>query len=133
MPSGRVGCSWRRPHRSRWRSSPARRATGGEASRLGQPLIVIRSDRDLPFEDRELGRLLYAADAEEQKVDIELRRSTAPAGQALAEASRHAVLTISGRPTEAGARGFRPLGRTNSELLLNAAGPVVIVPHVAGD
>ena len=104
-----------------------------EASRLGEPLIVIRSDRDLPFDERELARLLDVADAEEQSVDIELRRSTAPAGQALAEASRRAVLTVSGRPTEAGARGFRPLGRTNSELLLNAGGPVVIVPHVAAD
>ena len=104
-----------------------------EASRLGEPLVVIRSDRDLPFEDRELGRLLDAAGAEEQSVDIELRRSTAPAGQALAEASRRAVLTVSGRPTEAGARGFRPLGRTNSELLLNAGGPVIVVPHVAAD
>lgn len=104
-----------------------------EAARLGEPLIVIRSDRDLPFDERELARLLDAADAEEESVDIELRRTTAPAGQALADASRRAVLTVSGRPTEPGARGFRPLGRTNSELLLNAAGPVLVVPHLAAD
>ena len=48
-------------------------------------------------------------------------------------ASRRAVLTVSGRPTEAGARGFRPLGRTNSELLLNAGGPVVVVPHLIAE
>jgi len=101
-----------------------------EAARLDEPLTVIRSDRDLPFDDRSLSRLTDAT-GDEASVALVLRRSTAPAGQALADASRRAVLTVSGRPTEAGAHGFRPLGRTNSELLLNAGGPVVIVPHPA--
>lgn len=103
-----------------------------EAARLGQPLTVIRSDRDRPFDDRSLSTLTDAA-AEASTVDLVLRRSTVPAGQALADASGRAVLTISGRPTEPGARGFRPLGRTNSELLLNAGGPVVIVPHTTAE
>ena len=42
-------------------------------------------------------------------VDLVLRRSTAPAGPSLADASRRAVLTVSGRPTEPGARGFRQI------------------------
>ena len=105
-----------------------------EAARLGEPLTVIRSDRDTPFDDAELRSLLDTADAEANAAsgDIELRRTTTPAGEALASASRRAVLTVSGRPTEPGARGYRPLGRTNNELLMNAAGPVVIVPHATG-
>jgi len=103
-----------------------------EAARLGEPLTVIRSDRDTPFNDQALRALLDAADADadEASVDIDLRRTTTPAGEALASASRRAVLTVSGRPTEPGARGYRPLGRTNNDLLMNAGGPVVIVPHV---
>jgi len=102
-----------------------------EAVRLGEPLTVIRSDRDTPFDDRALRALLDAADtdADDASVDLVLRRTTTPAGEALASASRRAVLTVSGRPTEPGARGYRPLGRTNNDLLMNAGGPVVIVPH----
>lgn len=100
-----------------------------EAARLGEPVTVIRSDRDTPFDDRALRALLDAVDADEASVDIVLRRTTTPAGEALASASRRAVLTVSGRPTEPGARGYRPLGRTNNDLLMNAGGPVVIVPH----
>ena len=100
-----------------------------EAARLGEPVTVIRSDRDTPFDERALRALLDAADADEASVDIVLRRTTTPAGEALASASRRAVLTVSGRPTEPGARGYRPLGRTNNDLLMNAGGPVVIVPH----
>jgi len=107
-----------------------------EAARLGEPLTVIRSDRDTPFDDSALRSLLDAADAyadaDTASVDIELRRTTTPAGEALASASRRAVLTVSGRPTEPGARGYRPLGRTNNDLLMNAGGPVVIVPHATG-
>jgi nucleotide-binding universal stress UspA family protein len=114
-----------------------------EAARLDEPLTVIRCGpgnplaasstgdpgQDPRFDDRALRELLEAGDASDASVDIVLRRSTTPAGAALANASRRAVLTVSGRPTEPGARGFRPLGRTNSELLMNAGGPVVIVPH----
>lgn len=100
-----------------------------EAARLGEPVTVIRSDRDTPFDDRALRALLDAVDADEASVDIVLRRTTTLAGEALASASRRAVLTVSGRPTEPGARGYRPLGRTNNDLLMNAGGPVVIVPH----
>ncbi len=91
--------------------------------------MVLRSDRDTPFDDRALRSLLDTTDADEASVDIELRRTTTPAGEALASASRRAVLTVSGRPTEPGARGYRPLGRTNNDLLMNAGGPVIIVPH----
>ncbi|GAA1756250.1 universal stress protein [Agromyces humatus] len=101
-----------------------------EAARTDEPLTVIRSDRDVPFDDRALRALLDAGDADEASVDIVLRRSTTSAGEALASASRRAVLTVSGRPTEPGARGYRPLGRTNNDLLMNAGGPVVIVPHL---
>jgi hypothetical protein len=90
---------------------------------------VMRSDRDTPFDDGALRSLLDAADADEASVDLELRRTSSPAGEALAGASRRAVLTVSGRPTEPGAHGYRPLGRTNHDLLMNAGGPVVIVPH----
>jgi len=100
-----------------------------EAARLEEPVMVLRSDRDTPFDDRALRSLLEATDADEPSVDIELRRTTTPAGEALASASRRAVLTVSGRPTEPGARGYRPLGRTNNDLLMNAGGPVIIVPH----
>ena len=100
-----------------------------EAARLDEPVMVLRSDRDTPFDDRALRSLLDATDADEASVDIELRRTTTPAGEALASASRRAVLTVSGRPTEPGARGYRPLGRTNNDLLMNAGGPVIIVPH----
>ena len=114
-----------------------------EAARIGEPLTVIRCDpgglagepsssgpgRDIRFDDRALRELLEAGEASDASVDVVLRRSTTPAGAALASASRRAVLTVSGRPTEPGARGFRPLGRTNTELLMNAGGPVLIVPH----
>ena len=100
-----------------------------EAARLGEPVMVLRSDRDTPFDDRALRSLLDAADADEASVDIELRRTTTPPGEALASVSRRAMLTVSGRPTEPGARGYRPLGRTNNDLIMNAGGPVVIVPH----
>lgn len=102
-----------------------------EAVRLGEPLTVIRSDRDTAVDDRTLRGLLAAGDALEDSVDIVLRRSSSSPGEALATASRRAVLTVSGRPTEPGARGFRPLGRANSELLMNAGGPVFVVPHSA--
>ena len=63
---------------------------------------------------------------------IVVRRSPAGPGETLAGVSRRAVLTVSGRPTAPGARGFRPLGRANSDLLMNAGGPVAIVPFVSG-
>lgn len=100
-----------------------------EAARLDETLTVIRSDQGVPFGDQELWALVDTGDADEASVDIMVHRSTAPAGEALANASHRAVLTVSGRPTEPGARGYRPLGRTNSDLLMNAGGPVTIVPH----
>jgi nucleotide-binding universal stress UspA family protein len=103
-----------------------------EGARLGESVMVIRSDRDTPFDDRAL-RSLDATAADEASVNIELRRTTTPAGEALASASRRAVLTVSGRPTPPGARGYRPLGRTNNDLLMNAGGPVIIVPHATAD
>lgn len=100
-----------------------------EAARMDESLTVIRSDRGIPFDEHSLRVLLDAADAADAAVDVELRRTSTPAGEALASASRRAVLTVSGRPTEPGAHGYRPLGRTNNDLLMNAGGPVVIVPH----
>jgi nucleotide-binding universal stress UspA family protein len=105
-----------------------------EASRLDEPLLLIRSERAGladPMTDEAVMRLVTELpEAAECSAGISLRRSTSPAGEALAAVSRRAVVTVSGRPTEHGARGFRPLGRTNSDLLMNTGGPVVVVPHV---
>ncbi len=103
-----------------------------EAIRLEERLILVRADGPAGGEDPAVRIAWELPEAAELPDDIAVRRSTAPAGETLAGVSRRAVLTVSGRPTAAGARGFRPLGRTNSDLLMNAGGPIVIVPFESG-
>lgn len=102
-----------------------------EAARLGQPLTVLRSDLGPLRDDLGLDGVLSSR-LVPNDVELSLHRSPLPAGEALATASRRAMLTVSGRPTAPGASGYRPLGRANSELLLNQAGPVMIVPQLPG-
>ena len=105
-----------------------------EATRLGEPLLLFRSDRGDRADattDEEVMRLVGELPGiTEVAGGVSLRRSTSPSGEALAAASRRAVLTVTGRPTERGARGYRPLGRTNSDLLMNTGGPVIVVPQL---
>ena len=61
---------------------------------------------------------------------IEVRSTADPASGALIGISRRAVLTVTGR--RVARSGFLPLGRTNTDLLMNLAGPVVVVPHTVG-
>ena len=92
--------------------------------------MLVRAEGPTPFEEQAVLRIVWDLPeaSETLRRTSYVRRSTAPPGEALARVSRRAVLTVSGRPTAPGARGFRPLGRTNDDLLMNAGGPVVIVP-----
>ena len=100
-----------------------------EAVRLEERLMLIRADAPTAIEEQALMRIVWdLPEASELTDDVVVRRSTAPPGETLAGVSRRAVLTVTGRPTAPGARGFRPLGRTNGDLLMNAGGPVVVVP-----
>jgi len=104
-----------------------------EAVRLEERLMLIRAEGPTATDERVLLRLAWELpEASELSNGIVVRRSTAPAGETLAGVSHRAVLTVSGRPTAAGARGFRPLGRTNNDLLMNAGGPVIVVPFESG-
>ncbi|WP_281886130.1 universal stress protein [Agromyces rhizosphaerae] len=103
-----------------------------EADRLGEPLLVLRADDGPPaLGDRAVERALRDASAAGVASEVTSRRSSPPAGKALAVRSGTAVLTVVGRPTEPGARGYRPLGRTGTDLLMNLGGPVVVVPFAA--
>ena len=91
--------------------------------------MLIRADGPTAIEEQALLRIVWdLPEASDLTDDVVVRRSTAPPGETLAGVSRRAVLTVTGRPTAPGARGFRPLGRTNGDLLMNAGGPVVVVP-----
>ncbi|KRE31142.1 universal stress protein [Agromyces sp. Soil535] len=104
-----------------------------EAVRLEERLMLIRAEGPTATDEHVLLRLAWELpEASELSNGIVVRRSPAPAGETLAGVSRRAVVTVSGRPTAAGARGFRPLGRTNNDLLMNAGGPVVVVPFESG-
>lgn len=104
-----------------------------EAVRLGERLMLIRSGGpDATDDERALGLVREIPETSELTAGIVVRRSTSSPGEALAAVSRRAVLTVSGRPTAPGAQGFRPLGRTNNDLLMNAGGPVMIVPFLVG-
>lgn len=103
-----------------------------EAVRLGERLMLIRSGGPEATDDeRTLGLVRELPETSELAAGIVVRRSTSSPGEALAAVSRRAVVTVSGRPTAPGAQGFRPLGRTNNDLLMNAGGPVMIVPFRA--
>jgi nucleotide-binding universal stress UspA family protein len=100
-----------------------------EAVRLEERLMLIRSEGpDSTNDERALGIVRELPETSELSAGIVVRRSTSPAGETLASVSRRAMLTVNGRPTAPGAHGYRPLGRTNSDLLMNAGGPVMIVP-----
>ncbi len=104
-----------------------------EAIRLEERLLLVRAVGPTDIEEEallEIARDLPEAD--DLVAGIAVRRSPAGAGETLAGVSRRAVLTVSGRPTAPGARGFRPLGRANGDLLMNAGGPVAIVPFMSG-
>lgn len=100
-----------------------------EAERLGEPLTAIRSLQGAGRLSVELKDIWSTYKLSAPSVDVSVRSSTSAAGDVLAAASRTAVLTVSGRPTRPGSTGYQPLGRTNSDLLMNTAGPTVIVPY----
>ncbi|WP_353810217.1 universal stress protein [Agromyces sp. SYSU T00194] len=103
-----------------------------EADRLGEPLVVLRADGAPPgLSDRAVERAVRQASAIGVASGVISRRSSPPAGKALANRSGTAVLTVVGRPTAPGARGFRPLGRAGTDLLMNLGGPAVVVPFTA--
>ncbi|MEI5584765.1 MULTISPECIES: universal stress protein [unclassified Agromyces] len=110
-------------------SDDAVRFAAREARRLGEMLVIVHSDGDearpAPAE-----RAASVAAAEHPDVPIEVRSTADPASGALIGVSRRAVLTVTGRRVVRG-RGFLPLGRTNSDLLMNLAGAVVVVPDLA--
>ena len=94
--------------------------------------MLVRSAGPTMLEERELLEIAWEVpEASDLSADIVIRVSPAGPGETLAGISRRAVLTVSGRPTAPGARGFRPLGRANGDLLMNAGGPVAIVPFVS--
>lgn len=110
-------------------SDDAVRFAAQEASRLGEPLVLLRA-ADGDAGRSSIGeRAASLAAAVHPGLAIELRSTAEPASGALIGISRRAVLTVTGRlvPT----RGFLPLGRTNTDLLMNLAGPVVVVPHTS--
>lgn len=109
-------------------SDEAVRFAANEAKRLGEPLVIVHADGDderpAPAE-----RAASIASAVHPDLAIELRSTADPASGMLIGISRRAVLTVTGR--RASERRFLPLGRTNSDLLMNLAGPVLIVPSTA--
>lgn len=109
-------------------SDDAVRFAAREARRLGETLVIVHADGDderpAPAE-----RAASLAAAVHPDLPIELRSTADPASGALIGISRRAVLTVTGR--RAPDRGFLPLGRTNSDLLMNLAGPVLVVPGAA--
>ncbi|MCK8608376.1 universal stress protein [Agromyces sp. C10] len=107
-------------------SDEAVRFAAREAKRLGEALVIVHSDGD---EERPAPaeRAASLAAAVHPDVSIEQRSTADPASGTLIGVSRRAVLTVTGRRGADG-RGFLPLGRTNSDLLMNLAGPVVVVP-----
>lgn len=106
-------------------SDDAVRFAAAEAKRLGEALVIVHADGDAerpaPAE-----RAASLAAAMHPDLAIELRGTADPASGTLIGISRRAVLTVTGR--RASERGFLPLGRTNSDLLMNLAGPVLVVP-----
>ena len=110
-------------------SDDAVRFAAREASRLGEPLVLLRAaGGEQDSVDADAGeRAASIAAGEQIDLPIEVRSTADPASGALIGVSRRAVLTVTGRRVPS--RGFLPLGRTNTDLLMNLAGPVVVVPH----
>jgi nucleotide-binding universal stress UspA family protein len=109
-------------------SDDAVRFAAEEADRLGEPLVLVRAADGDDVHEFALERAgdLFADLAPDVPIDV--RSVGGDAAEALIAVSRRAVLTVTGR--RVASRGFLPLGRTNSDLLMNLAGPVVVVPQV---
>ena len=108
-------------------SDDAVRFAAREASRLGEPLVLLRAAGGEQDSADAGERAASIAAGEHIDIPIEVRSTADPASGALIGVSRRAVLTVTGRRVPS--RGFLPLGRTNTDLLMNLAGPVVVVPH----
>lgn len=109
------------------------RAAIQEAQRRDQPLALVRANGTSAAASTDsIDRAARLAESHEVPAGVTVRRSSASAGETLAAMSGRAMLTIAGRPTQVGAHGFRPLGRTAGDLVMNLGGPVVIVPFVLG-
>jgi nucleotide-binding universal stress UspA family protein len=100
-----------------------------EAARMQEPLVLLRREHGNIDQERMIEAERVANEAAPD-ARVELRRVDSTAGEALATASRRAVVTISGRPTVLGDHAFRPLGRANSDFLMNLAGPAILVPQL---
>jgi nucleotide-binding universal stress UspA family protein len=110
-------------------SDDAVRFAAREASRLGEPLVLLRAADDDAARSGVGDRAASLAAAVHPDVAVEVRSTADPASGALIGVSRRAVLTVTGRRLPRS--GFLPLGRTNTDLLMNLAGPVVVVPHTS--
>ncbi|WP_353827872.1 universal stress protein [Agromyces sp. SYSU T0242] len=109
-------------------SDDAVRFAAEEASRLGEPLVLLRAVDGDGIDDRALDRAGDIAADAAPEVPVERRTAAGAASDSLIGISRRAVLTVTGR--RVASRGFLPLGRTNSDVLMNLAGPVVVSPQV---
>ncbi|MFE5672928.1 universal stress protein [Agromyces sp. NPDC056523] len=110
-------------------SDDAVRFAAQEARRLREPLVLLRAAGGEPDASNVGDRAASLAAAVHPGIQIEVRSTADPASGALIGVSRRAVLTVTGRRVPS--RGFLPLGRTNTDLLMNLAGPVVVVPHTS--
>ena len=91
--------------------------------------MLVRAEGPTAVEEQAVLRIVWdLPEASDLSDDIVRASVDGASGRDAGGCLRRAVLTVSGRPTAPGARGFRPLGRTNGDLLMNAGGPVVIVP-----
>lgn len=110
-------------------SDDAVRFAAREASRLGEPLVLLHAADDDAARTGIVERAASLAAAVHPEISVEERSTADPASGALIGISRRAVLTVTGRRVPRS--GFLPLGRTNTDLLMNLAGPVVVVPHTS--
>lgn len=105
------------------------RYAAAEAASIAEPLVLLRREVG-DIDDERIGQAELVAMEAAPDVRVELRRVETAVGEALAIASRRSVVTISGRPTPLGETAFRPLGRANSDFLMNLAGPAILVPQL---
>ncbi|MBM7503331.1 universal stress protein [Agromyces aurantiacus] len=112
-------------------SDDAVRFAADEASRLGEPLVLVRAADGDPARSNIGERAAAIASAVHPGLSIEVRATSDPASGALIGISRRAVLTVTGRRVLD--EGFLPLGRTNTDLLMNLAGPVIVVPNATAE
>lgn len=108
---------------------PIVRFAASEALKLDEPLVLLRGGERGEAGDERMTRAAQLASDAEPDLRIELRHAESAPGEALSAASRRAVVTVSGRPTATGNHAFRPLGRANSDLLMNLGGPAILVPQ----